>query len=108
MCRSHLIVRPDRRTEVGVGERGVGPTSNPAEIAQAALSLFRRLPQGRALSRSTSELNTALEALGGRTLDRVSVHSVGPGEYGVTISAEGVELALRLGPNGARISTIGT
>lgn len=78
------------------------------EGEQAALTLFRRLPQGRALSRSTSELNTALEALGGRTLDRVSVHSVGPGEYGVTISAEGFELALRLGPNGARISTIGT
>jgi hypothetical protein len=78
------------------------------EGEQAALTLFRRLPQGRALSQSTSDLNTALEALGGRTLDRVVVHSVGPGEYGVTISAEGFELVLRLGPNGARISTIGT
>ena len=78
------------------------------EGEQAALTLFRRLPQGRALSQSTSDLNAALEALGGRTLDRVSVHAVGPGEYGVAISAEGFELAIRLGRNGARISTLGT
>ena len=74
---------------------------------QAALALFRRLPQGRELSESTAELNVALGVLAGRTLDRLSVHAVGPGEYGVTISAEGFELALRLGPSGARISTLG-
>ena len=78
------------------------------EGEQAALALFRRLPQGRELVQSASDLNVALEALAGRMLDRVSVHAVGPGEYGVSISAEGFELALRLGPSGARISTIGT
>src|SRR3954451_19833843 len=52
---------------------------------QAALGLFRRLPQGRELSESTRELNAALEALSGRELDRVSVTAVGPGEYGVSI-----------------------
>src|SRR5262249_53800223 len=76
------------------------------EGEQAALALFRRLPQGCELSRSTSELNAALEALAGRTLDSVSVHAVGPGEYGVSISADGFEVALRLGPSGARISSI--
>lgn len=78
------------------------------EGEQAALALFRRLPQGRELSQSTTELNVALEVLAGRTLDRLSVHAIGPGEYGVTISADGFELALRLGPSGARISTLGT
>ena len=77
------------------------------EGEQAALGLFRRLPQGRELSQSTKDLTEALDALTGRTLDRVSVHSVGPGEYGVSISAEGFELVLRLGRSGARISTIG-
>ena len=76
------------------------------EGEQAALTLFRRLPQGRELAQSASELNAALEALSGRTLERLSVHAVGPGEYGVSISAEGFELALRLGPSGARISTV--
>ena len=77
------------------------------EGEQAALGLFRRLPQGKELSQSTSELNEALDVLSGRTLDRLSVHVVGPGEYGVSISAEGFELAVRLGRSGARISTMG-
>jgi hypothetical protein len=74
---------------------------------QAALALFRRLPQGRELSESTRDLNDALAALEGRELDSVSLHSVGPGEYGLSISAEGFEIGLRLGRNGARITTIG-
>src|SRR5919201_5546147 len=74
---------------------------------QAALSLFRRLPRGRELAQTTQELTNALAALEGRTLERVAVHAVGPGEYGVSISADGLELELRLGRNGARISTIG-
>jgi hypothetical protein len=77
------------------------------EGEQAALGLYRRLPQGKELSQSTTELNAALEALAGRTLERLSVHAVGPGEYGVSISAEGFELAIRLGRSGARISTLG-
>jgi hypothetical protein len=77
------------------------------EGEQAALSLFRRLPQGRELSRSTTELNEALDALAGRELERLTVHAVGPGEYGVSISADGFELSLRLGRNGARIASLG-
>ena len=77
------------------------------EGEQAALTLFRRLPQGRELSRSTTELNEALDALAGRELERLTVHAVGPGEYGVSISADGFELSLRLGRNGARIASLG-
>ena len=77
------------------------------EGEQAALGLFRRLPQGKELSQSTSELNEALDVLSGRTLEKLSIHVVGPGEYGVSISAEGFELAVRLGRSGARISTMG-
>jgi len=77
------------------------------EGEQAALGLFRRLPQGMEISQSTSELNEALEALSGRELEKLSVHAVGPGEYGVSISAEGFELVIRLGRSGARISTVG-
>ena len=78
------------------------------EGEQAALGLFRRLPQGKELSQSTTELNEALDVLSGRMLEKLSVHVVGPGEYGVSISAEGFELAIRLGRSGARISTMGT
>ncbi|HZO98546.1 MAG TPA: hypothetical protein VFB42_14390 [Gaiellaceae bacterium] len=74
---------------------------------QAALALFRRLPAGRELADSARELNEALTALEGRTIERVSVSAVGPGEYGVSISTEDFEIALRLGKAGARVASIG-
>ena len=74
---------------------------------QAARGLFRRLPQGRELAQSTQKLNEALGVLSGQSLERVTVHSVGPGEYGITIATEGAELSLYLGRSGARLSTIG-
>jgi hypothetical protein len=77
------------------------------EGEQAALALFRRLPLGRELTSSTRELNEALTSLEGRTIERLSVSAVGPGEYGVTISTEGYEIVLRLGRAGARLATIG-
>jgi hypothetical protein len=77
------------------------------EGEQAALALFRRLPLGRELTASARELNSALETLEGRTIDKISVTAVGPGEYGVTISMDDYEIVLRLGRAGARLATIG-
>jgi hypothetical protein len=77
------------------------------EGEQAALSLFRRLPLGRELTESTRELNEALQALEGRTIERVAVTALGPGEYGVTLSTDDYEIVLRLGRAGARLATIG-
>jgi hypothetical protein len=74
---------------------------------QAALALFRRLPLGKELTDSARDLNEALGALEGRTIERISVSAVGPGEYGVTISTEDFEVVLRLGRAGARLATIG-
>ena len=77
------------------------------EGEQAALALFRRLPLGRELAQSARDLNEALGALEGRTIDKVTVNAVGPGEYGVTISTDEYEIVLRLGRAGARLATIG-
>jgi hypothetical protein len=77
------------------------------EGEQAALKLFRRLPLGRELTETTRELNEALQALEGRTLERVAVSALGPGEYGVTLSTDEYEIVLRLGRAGARLATIG-
>ena len=77
------------------------------EGEQAALALFRRLPLGRELTQSTRELNEALTSLEGRTIEKLSVSAVGPGEYGVTISTDEYEIVLRLGRAGARLATIG-
>jgi hypothetical protein len=92
--------------ELGLASGRVRAVYGP-EGEQAALALFRRLPLGRELSESARELNKALGALEGRTIDRISVNAVGPGEYGVTISTEDYEVVLRLGRAGARLATIG-
>jgi hypothetical protein len=92
--------------ELGLATGRVRALYGP-EGEQAALALFRRLPLGRELTGSARDLNQALGALEGRTIDRISVNAVGPGEYGVTISTEDYEVVLRLGRAGARLATIG-
>jgi hypothetical protein len=93
--------------ELGLSTGRVRQVYGP-EGEQAALTLFRRLPLGKELAETTRELNEALSALEGRTISGISVSAVGPGEYGVTISTEDFEIALRLGKAGARVSSIGT
>ena len=73
------------------------------EGEQAVLALYRRLPAGRELTQSTRDLNAALAALEGRSLERISVNAVGPGEYGVTISTPDFEVVLRLDRAEARL-----
>jgi hypothetical protein len=92
--------------ELGLATGRVRAIYGP-EGEQAALALFRRLPLGRELTRSARDLNEALGALEGRTLERVSVNAVGPAEYAVTISTDNYEVVLRLGRAGARLATIG-
>jgi hypothetical protein len=93
--------------ELGLSTGRVRQVYGP-EGEQAALKLFRRLPLGKELAETTRELNEALGALEGRTISAISVSAVGPGEYGVTISTEDFEIALRLGKAGARVASIGT
>jgi hypothetical protein len=92
--------------ELGLSTGRVRAVYGP-EGEQAALGLFRRLPLGKELTETTRELNEALKALEGRTIEKVSVSAVGPGEYGVTVSTEDFEIALRLGKAGARVASIG-
>ena len=92
--------------ELGLATGRVRAVYGP-EGEQAALALFRRLPLGKELTASARDLNEALGALEGRTIDRIAVNAVGPGEYGVTISTDDYEVVLRLGRAGARLATIG-
>jgi hypothetical protein len=77
------------------------------EGEQAALKTYRRLPRGRELTDSAREVTGALEALEGKTLERVSVQSAGPGAYVVSLGVEGLELSVRLDASGARIHSVG-
>ena len=77
------------------------------EGEQAALKTFRRLPAGRGLSASAREVTEALESLEGKTLERISVRSAGPGAFVVAIGVEGRELTVKLDVSGARIHSVG-
>jgi hypothetical protein len=74
---------------------------------QAALKVFRRLPAGRELGAAAKDVNEALRALEGRAIEKVSVSAVGPGTHSVTIAADGLELTVKLGRNGATLGTVG-
>ena len=76
------------------------------EGEQAVLKTYRRLPRGRELTDSAREVSAALEALEGKTLERVSVQSAGPGAYVVSLGVEGLELSVRLDASGARIHSV--
>jgi hypothetical protein len=73
----------------------------------AALALYRRLPRGKELSEAARGVTAALGALEGRTLEKVSVTASGPAAHVVTVSAEGLELSIRLDRQGARLTTVG-
>jgi hypothetical protein len=77
------------------------------EGEQAALKTYRRLPGGRALSESASEVSEALSALAGKTLDEVKIHVTGPGSYLLTLAVDGLELSVRLDRAGARLHAVG-
>lgn len=77
------------------------------EGEQAALKTYRRLPGGRALSDSASEVSEALSALAGKTLDDVKIQATGPGSYLLTLAVDGLELSVRLDRAGARLHAVG-
>jgi CHASE3 domain sensor protein len=77
------------------------------EGEQAALKMYRRLPAGRELTDGARDVTQALEALEGKTLERVSVQSNGPGAFVVSIAVDGLELTVKLDRAGARIHSVG-
>ena len=75
---------------------------------QAALATLRRLPKGRGRTESAREVSTALQALNGAQIDAVKIAAVAPGAFTLTIEAGGVEAAVRLDNNGARLTSLAT
>lgn len=73
---------------------------------QALLRLYRRLPGGIELARSAAAVGEALTGLQGRTLESVSLTAVGPGAFGLTVAAGGVQLKVHLDRQGARLASV--
>jgi hypothetical protein len=75
---------------------------------QATLRILHRLPRGKARVESAGEVSKALSSLAGKVVERVSVSSVAPGTYLLTLDAGGLELSVRLDPVGARVASVAT
>ena len=74
---------------------------------QAALKLYRRLPRGTELVESAREVSQALASLESKRLESVELQAVGPGSFTLAISADGVQLSVRLDRQGARLASVG-
>jgi hypothetical protein len=74
---------------------------------RAALATYRRLPNGAAVAASAREVSDALRALAGQELRSISLASVGPGAFTLSIAAGAAELTLRLDRQGARLHSVG-
>ena len=74
---------------------------------QAALRLYRKLPQGTEVAATVDAVNEALRSLAGRELESIQVRVVGPGVFALTIQAGGAELSVHLDRHGARLSSVG-
>jgi hypothetical protein len=73
---------------------------------QALLRLYRKLPGGLELAESAAAVGEALSGLQGRTLESVALSAVGPGAFGLTIAAGGVQLKVHLDRQGARLASV--
>lgn len=77
-----------------------------AHAEKALVRVFHRTPQGEALVTMTREVDQALQALVGRSLQAISLTPGVPGEYRLTLSAEGAQLVVRFGPQGVRVDSM--
>lgn len=73
----------------------------------AATRLYRKLPSGRELAASASEVTDALRSLSGQVLDDVVVSTNGPGAFGLALTVGGREIAIRLDRQGVRLHSVG-
>ena len=73
---------------------------------QAALRLYRKLPGGRAVQASATEVGVALSSLRGRTLDSIAIQPAGPGAFTIALTADGIQLSVRLDRQGARLHSV--
>ena len=70
------------------------------------MRLYRKLPSGRDLAASAREVNEALGALAGRTLEDASLTVVGPGAFTLSLAVDGKELTVRLDRQGVRVHSV--
>jgi hypothetical protein len=100
------IERLEQILELGLQSGRIRAVYGPGG-EQAALGLYRRLPRGAELTQSAREVSEALGSLAGRELSGVELRAVGPGAFTLSLTADELELSVRLDRQGARLQSVG-
>jgi hypothetical protein len=79
--------------------------TSATKAEQALTDLFYRTERGSGLREAAREVNTALEALRGHTIEKLSV-TAAPGRHTVAIDTDRCHLTLKLDRAGARIESV--
>lgn len=100
-----LVPSLERVLELGLRTGRVRRLHGPHAEAAAA-RLFHATPKGRALGAALAEVNQALAALRGRTLEGVSFAARGPGAYTLSIDTTAARLTLEIGGEGVALKDV--
>jgi hypothetical protein len=96
----------DRLIEIALQSGRLRAVYGPGGEA-AATRLYRRLPSGRELAASATEVAEVLSSLSGQVLDEVALTVNGPGAFGLALTVGGREIAVRLDRQGVRLHSVG-
>jgi len=73
---------------------------------EALVRLFHQTPRGTVIAGSVSEVNRALAAVAGQTIERLDLSAHGPGSYALAVETDRGRLTLRLEPTGVRVGDL--
>ncbi len=69
-------------------------------------ALFLKTPRGREVAQSLAELNKALAALKGQTVEQITSTQRSPGAYSLTVKTSGCQIVIRFEQAGVRVESL--
>ncbi len=79
-----------------------------AEGEQILTRVLHRTPAGHALQQQLDEVNTALQALAGRSLHAAKVGMRTPGTWTLSLQSDGFAVTLAVGPDAVTLESLST
>lgn len=73
---------------------------------ESLIRLFHQTPRGATLVAAIGEVNRALGALTGQTIEHLSLTDHGPNRYALAIETDRCHLSLRIEPTGVRVGDL--
>jgi hypothetical protein len=101
---SELLGALETMLELALQTRAVRNRHGP-DAERALSDLFFRTARGAALRQAARDVNRALEALVGQTIERVSV-SAAPGRHTITINTDRAHLTLSVDRGGVQVDRV--